>query len=109
MPKYCLMHHKVYEKCWYAGDNGFCKFSGDCKVVYKPQTAPGNLSNEASLLNCPFCGGDNITIDTAICDNPESGYGVTCHTNGCIGNIFRHNSYYHDKESVIRAWNKRAI
>ena len=59
------------------------------------------------LNPCPFCGGGNISIDTAVADTYRYGYGVTCLTDGCMGNIYRHDSAYLTEELAIEAWNTR--
>lgn len=66
------------------------------------------MEGEMKLKPCPFCGGTNISIDTKLSDRPESGYGVTCLTDNCMGNIYIHDGYYPTKEDVIEAWNTRS-
>lgn len=59
------------------------------------------------ILPCPFCGSNNITVDVVYPNDEGGGYGITCSTNGCMGNIFRHDSSYSTEASAIQAWNRR--
>lgn len=58
------------------------------------------------LKPCPFCGGTNISIDDVL--SPGGGRGITCLTDNCMGNIYRHDGFYPDDETLINAWNTRA-
>lgn len=50
------------------------------------------------LFPCPFCGGKAEIISMS------EKFTVSCGTGGCMANI----SYCSDKQSAVKAWNKRA-
>lgn len=56
------------------------------------------MGNEMKLKPCPFCGGEAEIISMS------EKFTVSCGTGGCMANI----SYCSDKQSAVKAWNKRA-
>lgn len=57
------------------------------------------------LKACPFCGSSKVTVDNVMANGDT--WGVTCHTDGCHGNIYRPNCEYATKAYAVEAWNRR--
>ena len=65
--------------------------------------------DDVVIKPCPFCGGNNISVDDAVMNSDHDGKGITCLVDGCMGNIFKHDSYFATRNDAINAWNKRAF
>ncbi len=68
--------------------------------------AKAESARKPELLPCPFCGGE-ASWDTDICDDPHSGWTVTCLTTPCPAAIYRSDNPYPTVDDAIIAWNIR--
>jgi len=70
----------------------------------KPEECAAQIPSEATLLSCPFCGGDaKITHDEY---EPNSWQVVCMDFNGCICGC--HTKHNMTKQGAISRWNTRA-
>ena len=66
------------------------------------------MSDETTLLSCPFCGGEAfVRIDTYFVAN-QARYRVGCDVDSYCHGYYGYSKYYTTEDEAIAAWNTRA-